>query len=256
MKPGLASVTFRQLEPQAIVRLAQEAGLEVVEWAADVHIRPGDFAAARTLRRLCEDAGLKVLSYGSYWRLGELGQQGSRVMETAAYLGAEVVRVWAGVKSPREATARDWRRVADAAFEAAEMADMLDLRVALEFHGGTLTETGGAARQLLAAAFHPRLGCLWQPSIGARDEECLADLDAILPHLEHVHVFHWLADYTRLPLVEGKQRWKKFLRRIAEGGKDPALLLEFVPGDDPAVLPREAGALKALAREFSGSPRE
>jgi len=64
--PGLVSVTFRQLTVEEIGELATECGLQAVEWGGDVHVPPGDFAAAR--RAL--DTGLKVAAYGSYYRAG------------------------------------------------------------------------------------------------------------------------------------------------------------------------------------------
>ncbi len=41
-RAGLVSVTFRQLSPEEIVRVAREAGLTVIEWGGDVHVPPGD----------------------------------------------------------------------------------------------------------------------------------------------------------------------------------------------------------------------
>jgi len=46
--PGLVSVTFRQLTVPEIGELATECGLQAVEWGGDVHVPPGDFAAAHS----------------------------------------------------------------------------------------------------------------------------------------------------------------------------------------------------------------
>jgi len=65
LQPALCSVTFRALAPPAIAELAASAGLAAVEWGADVHVRPGELVAARTVRSLTEANGLRVASYGS-----------------------------------------------------------------------------------------------------------------------------------------------------------------------------------------------
>ena len=40
IRPGLCSVTFRELDAERVVELAAEAGLACVEWAGDVHVPP------------------------------------------------------------------------------------------------------------------------------------------------------------------------------------------------------------------------
>ncbi len=94
LTPGLCSVTFRQLDPPALLDLAARAGLAAVEWGADVHVPVGDLATARDVAARTADAGLAVASYGSYWRAGP--EDVGPVLATARALGAPRVRVWAG----------------------------------------------------------------------------------------------------------------------------------------------------------------
>jgi sugar phosphate isomerase/epimerase len=70
LRPGLTSITHRQLSPLEVVALASEANLEAIEWGADVHLLPGSPAAARDLAARCRDAGIDCPSYGSYFRVG------------------------------------------------------------------------------------------------------------------------------------------------------------------------------------------
>ncbi|MCX7868671.1 MAG: hypothetical protein N2322_01855, partial [Terrimicrobiaceae bacterium] len=111
MKPGLVSISFRQLAPAEIVRLCTRAGLGLVEWGGDVHVPHGNLEAAKSVRRLTADAGLHTAAYGSYLRLGQPEPSLEAVLDTAAELGAPVVRVWAGSKGSAEATPEDWSRV-------------------------------------------------------------------------------------------------------------------------------------------------
>lgn len=47
---GLCSVTFRALPAAEVLRLGVAAGLDCVEWGADVHAPPSDPAALAELR--------------------------------------------------------------------------------------------------------------------------------------------------------------------------------------------------------------
>jgi 3-dehydroshikimate dehydratase len=69
-RAGLCSVTFRALTPREVAEAAAAAGLQTVEWGADVHAPPDQPATLRGVRDLTAAAGLTTCSYGSYWRAG------------------------------------------------------------------------------------------------------------------------------------------------------------------------------------------
>ena len=64
--PGLCSITFRSLAADEVLALAVRARVEGIEWGADGHVPPGGGAAVEALRARCRDAGVEVVSYGSY----------------------------------------------------------------------------------------------------------------------------------------------------------------------------------------------
>ena len=37
--PGLVSITFRKLQPDAIIKLVAQAGLTGIEWGGDVYVK-------------------------------------------------------------------------------------------------------------------------------------------------------------------------------------------------------------------------
>ena len=170
------------------------AGLECIEWGADVHVPPGDLDAARHARAATEAAGLRVASYGSYWRCAG---PFAPVLASARELGAPRVRIWAGEAArPRGVGAgRRGRRARGRAPD----------RVAFEFHGGTLTEDVDSALALIAASGVP---CYWQPPQDMDDDEALDGLRR-LPHVPAVHVFSWWPGATRLPLRARRSLWER-----------------------------------------------
>lgn len=251
---GLVSVTFRQLDPAAIVSLAGANGLELIEWGGDLHVPHGDIAVAREVSRITRDAGLGVQAYGSYYKLGaeaETGLAFEPVLRTAAALGAPVIRVWAGVLGSDKADEETWGRVADDARRTANLASGEGIRIALEFHGGTLNDTPEAARRLWKELDDPAILSLWQPlqTLGRKDQD--ESLGIILPRLSHFHVFQWIPPepVVRRPLEEGRGEWSFWIRKIRESGRRIPALLEFLPEDDLLKLPAEAASLRTFLDE-------
>jgi sugar phosphate isomerase/epimerase len=251
---GLCSVTVRHLGVEEVARLAAEAGLRAIEWGGDVHVPPDDLSAAARARVASAAAGVFCASYGSYLLADGDGapETIARVLDTALALGAPSVRVWApfGVMpgSPRTSEVVDALRAVSAA--AAER----DLTVALEFHGGTLTESGASVTALLDAVGAPNLATYWQPPYwkAARPPaDDVAEVDQLRPRLSHVHVYEWSTAEDRRPLAEGAKRWRAVLDSLQEPVPNDhtatrVAFLEFVEGDDTVALLRDARTLHDL----------
>lgn len=244
--PGLVSVTFRKLSPAEVIELARSSGLAGIEWGGDVHVPHGDEALAASIGEMTRSAGLQVSAYGSYFRAGHSEQEGlpfARVLASARALGAPVIRIWAGTRGSaasdeahREWVVRECRRVAGQAAEAG-------IRVALEYHGNTLTDTLDSTRRLLESVNHPNLRSLWQPVNGTPVAGRLEELRVLEPWLEHVHVFNWSSTGQRLPLEPGMDLWRPCLQWLKKSRPGCAVLLEFVEGDQPESCVRDAATL-------------
>jgi len=242
MRPGLCSVTFRQLEPQRVIELAADAALEVIEWGGDVHVPPGVLERATAVGQQTRDAGLAVCSYGSYFRAGT-DESLTPVLDSAQALGADRVRIWAGHTDSAEASPAEYAqtvaRLQDAVAEASDRA----ITLALEFHRGTLADHPEATLRLLADV--PGLTTYWQPTVDAADAVALAEYAALAAHTRAVHVFSWWPSNHRLPLDERASLWQPLAAAALAAATPPRdALLEFVPDDDPALLARETQTLR------------
>ena len=82
--------------------------------------------------------------------------------------------------------------------------------------------------------------CYWQPPQDLPDDEALAGLRR-LESVPAVHVFSWWPGSTRLRLRERAALWRAVFAEYRSGDA----LLEFVPGDDPALIAQEAGTCRA-----------
>lgn len=255
--PGLVSVTFRQLAVAEVVAVAADAGLAAVEWGGDVHVPPGDRAAAEEARRCCDQHGLEITSYGSYYRAGVHDpEQFDAVVDTAVALGAPSIRVWAGDTGTAEAGPELRATVVRDLSRAVEVAGARSLEVALEFHRGTLTDTAESTRHLLDSV-GPGLTSYWQPRPGIAVEDARAELALIGERLSTLHVFAWAADGARLPLDAGAGLWGPVLDSVRAGAgvrrRLPALL-EFVAGDERAAFVADAATLRSWLQSRLGRP--
>jgi 3-dehydroshikimate dehydratase len=248
MTPGLVSITFRSLSPSAIVELCRQNGLSNIEWGGDVHVPHGEERTAGVVGELTRSAGLSIAAYGSYYRLASPdGPDFPSVLATAIALGAPTIRVWAGNCGSAEADHALKNKIAGDALRCADLAAARNISIAYEFHDGTLTDSTNSALELLGTTEHPFIKTLWQPPHGLSLQECLASLRALLPRLQHLHVFHWWPDSShRRPLEEGRNRWSAYIVELQQLRKDIPLLLEFVREDDPVSLQQDAKTLLSL----------
>jgi sugar phosphate isomerase/epimerase len=246
IRPGLCSVTLRALAVEEVARLAVECGLHAIEWGADVHVPPGDADAVARARAASEAAGVEIASYGSYLFAAGVPDAGERatVLDTAAALGAPNVRVWAafGVEPGDPA----YGALVDGLAACAADAATRELRVGLEYHGGTATATLAGALALLDAVGAPNLATYWQPPYWRAPTTPAADaaeVTALGERLSHVHVYEWAGAEQRLPLSAGEARWTAVLGAARDLDADRVAFLEFVAGDDPDALRGDARTL-------------
>lgn len=255
LTPGLASISFRKLRPAEVVKLVGETSLRSIEWGGDIHVPHGNLARAVEVETMSTDAGLQIASYASYYRIGSSEAEGlpfSKVLETAIVLKAPGIRVWAGTQgsaaTPR--SQRGW--IVDEARRIAALAATESKTIYLEYRNNTLTDSSASCLKLLEDIGHPNIKTYWQPPNGRTAPECASELEAVLPHLANIHVFHrWPAPNDRMELSEGTDQWNSYLNLIRQTGKHHHLLLEFIKGGDPDIFVKDATTLCELLEMVS-----
>lgn len=259
IRPGLISVTFRQLSAGEVVDLASQAGLDGIEWGGDVHVPHGNIQIARQVRRMTEDAGLQVTSYGSYYHAGQsqgAGPSFESVLETATTLGSPMIRVWAGSRRSIDADKQYWDRVISDTRRIADIAGAAGVGISYEFHEDTLADTGKSTQRLLKEVAHDNVTACWQPIPEISVEENLKALEVVLPGLSNVHIFHWRPiSRQRCLLSAGLDDWRQYLKKVASTGRDHFALIEFVKEDAPDNFLTDAQTLKQLLSELERGTR-
>lgn len=244
LSTGICSVTFRKLAVPDLIALAKRAGLDAIEWGGDVHAPPTLPAAElRAIAARTTEAGLGVSSYGSYFRMGEHPEEGiAPILEAAEHLGTRIVRIWPLKAPSAEAKPEDWKKAVEIGRKIAARARAAGAVLATEFHRGFLTDTAVSAARLVREVDHPNFKTFYQV-YAEPGRDPLAELATMLPHLVHVHVYHWQGT-ERLALADGRATWAPLIQRLAAEALPRALLLEFVRQDSPDQLVADAGTLR------------
>lgn len=268
IKPGICSVTLAKKSVSEVIEIVKEAGLEGIEWWGKDHVPHGDTTVAAKVKALTNEAGLKVSSYGSYYRAGVSESEGlsfASVLDTAVALGAPTIRVWAGNCDYGKANETLIGNVVADTMRIAEMSAARGISVTFEFHGGTLTDNNEHAIKFASMTGHPAVFFSWQPPHGYDLGHCLSGLKGLLPRLNTIHVYHWTIgsyekntvnetvrplkypeDFHRHPLSDGADRWREYIKIINSTGRDHFALLEFVKDDLPTQVIEDAGTLKKM----------
>jgi 3-dehydroshikimate dehydratase len=227
------------------------AGVHGIEWGADVHAAPGGDAAVAELGARTRDAGLAVVSYGSYLGMVQPNDdQVDSVLDSAEALGAPMVRIWAELGVTPDSPADERRRVTEHTAALVDRIADRGLMATLEFHPGTLTETAWSTNELLEAVGRTELRTHWQPDPSLPPDTALDELAQVTPQLAHLHVFAWgpTGIDDRWPLADGAALWAPALELAnREGAPVPGgryALCEYVRDDDPEQFVADARVLR------------
>ncbi len=251
MKTSLTSITFRKKSIEEIIALVRSAELDAIEWGGDVHVAPGDAAAAEKARRLTRENGLEISAYGSYYRC-KPDEDFTPVLESALRLETPVIRVWAGAgfayscDCPPEERARITQKLADNVRQAKEAGCI----VATEYHGNTLTDTFDSTVQLLQDI--PDLYTYWQPRTRPplSVQQNAAELEKLGKRVVNLHVFYWDENCVRHSLEGGAENLLTYMRVAQKHCDAKYAAIEFVKDELDAQFFDDAKVLKSLVQNL------
>lgn len=244
--PGLVSVSFRKLSPEELVPAAVAAGLKYIEWGSDVHAPYMDIQRLQEIVQLQTTHGVNCCSYGTYFRLGVTPMEElPGYIRAAKMLGTNILRLWAGNKSPWNFTKDEKEMFFAQCCEAAKLAESVGVTLCMECHRNTYTETKESALELMTMVNSPAFRMYWQPNAQCTAEENVAYARLLRDYTYHIHAYHQKGT-VKYSLGHGINDWKTYLQEFPG---DHYILLEFMPDGLVETLPREADALRMIVKE-------
>lgn len=249
MKIGLTSVSFRKMSCDEVIKLAKEAKVDGIEWGSDVHVPQGDVEYAKEVAKKTKNAGLEVISYGSYFYLGE-NDDFLPYVASAKALGTDCIRIWGGKKEKWQLSDDEYALLIDETKKICSLAEEEGVTVSLEFHQHSITANAIDAVQFIKDVSCGNLKLYWQEIIGRNFEDNYADLQLVLPYLTNVHVFNYIEGKQEL-LSDGdaKSRFSAYFKEVGKLFGEHAFMTEFTKGGLPENFLKDAEVLVEISKE-------
>ncbi len=247
MQFGFTTTSFRQIRSlEKIVEIAVDTGIDCIEWGGDIHIK--DTGSAAEAKRLCDKAGIKITSYGSYYRVGSKDAcQWEKICRIASTMGAESVRVWLGKADSEKTDEATYRNLVEDAKAMCEVAAGYGLIVCPECHDNTYNNNTDAFLKI-----REDIGCdNFRTYFQSRYRKKKYDLDRIertLPYIETVHISFSELRREQFPKYD-PEYIDALIDKILSVGFDGKILIEytylFSHYGLPSAMKKDIARLKA-----------
>lgn len=273
--------------PQAL-KLFRAAGLDAAEVIYQdgytSGLPQGDRRAALEALKAAEGEGLPIIGLTPYttainaldeseWRGGVDEFRGA--IETAHLLGADRVRVYAGSWHPGDTDhARRWAKLREALQTLAPEAEQAGVRLCVENHFSTMTQTAGETAALVQEVAHPAVRVLYDQAnlTFTHDETFEEAFDVQGDLIGHVHVKDLVFTdptaafrATETARVDASERavrsrvigtgvlpWPQILAALLRHGYDDLLSIEYEYRWHPQDLPTPEDGFRESAAALRG----
>lgn len=225
MQVGFTSTSFRQIKDvEKIVKIASEAGADCIEWGGNIHVKNIDEAI--NVKVLCESAGIKISSYGSYYRVGSGDVQAwENICMTVCGLSCDSVRVWLGDKNSEKTGKAEYRKIVEDAQRICDRAKAFGFIVCPECHNNTYNNNTDAFLKIAKDINRENFKTYFQSKYKNLDYD-LDRIERTLPYIESVHI-SW-SEQLREQLPKYNPSYiDKLLDKLLESGFDGNLLVEY-----------------------------
>lgn len=240
---GLCSVTFRKKSAAQVIEIAKKAGIGYIEWGGDVHVT--NIEEARLVRSVCDNEGIKISSYGSYFNCAEYDERKwSEICQIAEKMGAASIRVWLGKKNSEITSEAEYRKLLANTRKMCELAAKHNLIVCPECHDNTFNNNTDAFLRIANDLNVKNFRTYFQ-SRYFRMEYDLDRIDRTFDYIKDVHVSY--RDLRREQRFRKKDRnyLDTLLRKLMSKGFNGIVMVEFVSGDSERVLLKDTKKLKS-----------
>lgn len=244
-KLGVASVTFRDKSISETVEIAKNAGVDYIEWGGDVHVKTLD--DAKNAKKLCDESGIKICSYGSYYRVG-CGDKSKweEICLIADAMDASSVRVWLGEKDSQETTQTEYNRLFEDLKSICSVAQKYNLTVCPECHDNTYNNDTDAFLKIRKELKAENFKTYFQSRYFRFDYD-IDRIERTFEFIENVHVSY--RDLVKEQRFRKKDKLylDRLLEKLLEMNFDGVILVEFTKDSKEKHFLNDIKKLKAVA---------
>lgn len=254
MKVGVTTVTFRKQPFREVPELLKQSCIDGVEWCACAeHFSVDDRETLDAIKEYCTEQKLDIFSLATYCNLSQ-PEEFAGIVSAAEVIGAKVIRIWAGQKCRKDFSDKEYAQICVRAKEFCDCAKEKNVRIALEFHPNTLTNTAAEAIEFVKDVGSDNLYLYWQINESLSHEENINELKMVLPYLcgnIHMHNYH-LNERAYFPLSEIQSEIMDYLHILQKQKKEYNLIIEFVCDHLPENFMKDALFLRECIDSISG----
>ena len=229
-KLGLCSVTFRKKTAEEVVTLSKKAGISFIEWGGDVHVRTLD--DAKKVKALCDKAGIKISSYGSYFNTAVYDEgKWHNTCKITNEMGAESIRIWLGKKNSQVTSDKEYNLLLENTKKMCDIAAEYGLMVCPECHDNTFNNNTDAILRFTGELQKDNFKTYFQ-SRYFRMEYDLDRIDRTYDYIKDVHVSYRDLKREQLFRKKDKNYLDTLLKKFKEKGFSGIVMIEFVSGNN------------------------
>ena len=243
-KLGLCSVTFRKKSVEEVVRIAKQAGISYIEWGGDIHVKT--IEDARTVKSICDNEGVKISSYGSYFNSAEYDEdKWIEICKIAKEMGAASIRIWLGKKDSEVTIDSEYKVLLENTKKMCDIAAEYALIISPECHDNTFNNNTDAFLRIQNDLKNDNFKTYFQ-SRYCRMEYDLDRIERTFGFIENVHVSYRDLKKEQMFKKKDKQYINKLLAKLKTKGFDGIVMVEFVDFDSEEVFYKDVDKLKSL----------
>lgn len=241
---GFTSVSLRSYSIEEVVKTAVKAGAEIIEWGSDVHVKTVE--DAEKAKRLCDENGIIINSYGSYYRTGCGDKtEWKKICEIASAMDAKYIRTWLGTKGSAKTSESEYQKLLVDARSMADTAAEYGLVICHECHPHTYNDTTESSLRFLKDIDRENMKTYYQSwyrdEAGDRDK-----LFRLFPYVQDVHLS--FSELIKFQTFHKKDR--EFIDKILSWMKEldfkGSLIIEFTKNNSAENLINDTERLRKL----------
>ncbi len=243
-KIGVASVTFRNKTVSEVVEIAEKAGVGYIEWGSDVHVKTEEDALLA--RKLCNEKGIGIISYGSYYRVGSHDEKKwEEICKNASVMGASSVRVWLGEKDSEKTSEEEYKEILEDLTFICEVAEKYNLLVSPECHDNTFNNNTSAIIRIKNDLNKENFRTYFQSRYFRFDYD-MDRIEKTFYFIENVHVSY--RDLVREQRFRKKDKkyLDKLLKKFLQMNFCGVIIVEFTKGSKEKNFLKDVKKLKAF----------